>query len=47
MEVEEELKGSGELLPEDEALLEEIPLTELGDGIAEAAVTREDGGNTE
>ena len=47
MEVEEELKGSGELLPEDEALLEEIPLTELGDGFAEAAVTREDGGNTE
>ena len=47
MEVEEELKGSGELLPEDEALLEEIPLTELGDGIAEAAVTREDDGNTE
>lgn len=41
MEVEEELKGSGELLPEDEALLDEIPLTEMGDAMEEAAAARE------
>lgn len=40
MAVEEELKGSGDLLPEDEALLEELPLTELGEAQEEAAVTR-------
>ena len=42
MEVEEELKGSGELLPEDEVLLDEIPIAEMRAGAEEAAVTRQE-----
>lgn len=39
MAVEEELKGSGEFLPEDQAFLEEIPVSEMGEAIEEAAAT--------
>lgn len=42
MEVEEELKESGELLPEDEALLGEIPAAGMREGMEEAAAASEE-----